>query len=126
MPDIKKFTIKKYEGGGVVEGPAHEQGGVAAVDQTGQQIAEVEGNERIFSVEDTQQIEQMALAIGQLPAAEADKAARELGYSIVEMVGRQDVAQAQQEQEIASSAPQGQQAPQENFEEVDPALAGLT
>jgi hypothetical protein len=122
------MKIKNYAEGGVVEGPPHEQGGVAAVDPSGQQIAEVEGNERIFSVEDTQQIEQMALAIGQLPAAEADVAARELGYSIVDMVKGQDVAQAQQEQEIASSAPQGQQVPQEQpyQEEIDPALAGLT
>lgn len=117
MPEIKKFTIKKYDNGGVVKGPSHTQGGVPAVDQNGQQVAEIEGNERIFSVEDTQEIEQMALAIIELPATEADSAAKQLGYRIVDMVGKQDVAQAQQEQVIES---------QPNFEEIDPALNSLT
>jgi len=115
------MRIKSYAPGGVVQGPSHAQGGVPAVDPSGEQIAEVEGNERIFSQEDTQEMEQMALAIKDLPASEADRAARELGYRVVTMIDGQDVAQAGQEQAIAQ-----EQAPQENFEQVDPALAGLT
>ena len=126
------MKIKSYAPGGKVAGPSHAQGGVPAMDPTGQQIAEIEGNERIFSREDTQEIEQMGLAIIELPAAEADKAAMSLGYRIVEMVGQQDRAQAEQEaatqtQEANLPPPsQGQQAPiGENMEQVDPALAGL-
>ena len=108
------MKIKNYAQGGVVEGPSHAQGGVPAVDQSGQQIAEVEGNERIFSVEDTQKIEEMAMAIQELPTQEADRAAMELGYSIVSMVGQQDVAQAEQEVAVAEN----QQTTPEPYEET--------
>ena len=129
------MKIKSYAPGGKVQGQSHAQGGVPAVDPSGQQIAEIEGNERIFSVEDTQEIEEMALAINELPAQESDRAAMQLGYRIATMVGEQDTAQAQQEvddatgaQQQASAQAQAQaaQPPQENFEQVDPALAGLT
>lgn len=133
------MKIKSYASGGVVQGPPHEQGGVPAIDQSGQQIAEVEGNERIFSVEDTQELEQMATSISQLPAQDADVAARELGYRVVDMIVGQDAAQAQQDAALAPASAQQQQPPppaqgqpvpegapsQENFEQVDPALAGL-
>lgn len=111
------MKIKSYAPGGVVKGPSHEEGGVPVV-ADGQQIAEVEGEERIFSIEDTQEIEQMAIAIGELPASEADNAAKQLGYRVVDMIGKQD---ATPPQESVSSPSQGQ----ENMEEVDPALAGL-
>lgn len=98
----------KYAEGGMVEGPPHEQGGVAAVDGSGEQIAEVEGGERIFSTEDTQQMEQVAMQIMELqqsnPTA-ADQLARELGFMVVEMIMKQE--QNQQMQEAGMGAEQG-------------------
>jgi len=64
---------KNYQGGGLVSGEGampHSQGGVPTVDETGQQIAEVEGGERIFSVEDTAQIEQMVQEYSQTNSPE--------------------------------------------------------
>lgn len=123
------MKIKSYAPGGKVQGRSHAQGGVPAVDQSGQQVAEIEGNERIFSVEDTAEIESLGLAIMELPAGEADKAAMGLGYRVVDMLGQQDRAQAEQDAAVnaeqANLPPASQGQPQENFEQVDPAIAGL-
>lgn len=87
--------------GGMVEGPPHEQGGVAAVqEQTGEPIAEVEGGERIFSIEDTQMMEQSAAQIAQLAEqdpAGADEAAKQLGYAVVKMIMKQEQSQSQEQ-----------------------------
>jgi hypothetical protein len=76
-----------------VQGPPHSQGGVEAVDQTGEPVAEIEGEERIFSVEDTKAIEQEARNILQLADQDqfmADEAAKQLGYKVTEMIVRQE------------------------------------
>lgn len=101
---IKKLPSKRtptYAEGGMIEGPPHDQGGVPAVDeQTGQQVAEVEGGERIFSTEDTQQMEQIATQIMELqqsnPSA-AEQLAKELGFMVVEMIMKQEQNQQMQE-----------------------------
>lgn len=109
------MRIKSYAPGGKVDGPSHEQDGVPTIDQSGQQVAEIEGDERIFSVEDTEEIEGMVVAIIDSHAEVANKLATDLGYRVVDMVQKQE--------EINPSSPtQGQP----NFEEIDPALAGLT
>lgn len=93
------FKIKGYQTGGKVEGPTHENGGVAAM-QNGQQVAEVEGGERIFSTQDTAQIENMAVKIEKLKeqnTEEADRMALTLGYEIVSMLKGQESSQKQQE-----------------------------
>ena len=82
-----------YQEGGEVQGPPHSQGGVKAIDQTGEAVAEVEGGERIFSVEDTKAIEQEARNILQLADQDqfmADEAAKQLGYKVTEMIVRQE------------------------------------
>lgn len=100
---IKKLprrNVPKYTDGGTVSGPSHEQGGVPAVDeQTGEQVAEVEGGERIFSTEDTQAMEQVAMQVMELqqtnPTA-ADQLAKELGFMVVEMIMKQEQNQQMQ------------------------------
>ena len=95
---VKKYSnggyIKKMQPGGLVQGPSHEEGGVGVVDETSQPIAEVEGGERIFSVEDTQAMEQAAVTILQTaqqnPAA-ADEMAKELGYMVAGMLVKQEM-----------------------------------
>jgi hypothetical protein len=93
---VKKLPsrLPKRETGGMIEGPPHEQGGVPVVDQnTGEPMVEAEGGERIFSVEDTQQMEEIGRQIIELqqnnPTA-ADQLAKELGYMVVEMIVRQE------------------------------------
>ena len=90
----KKGGMIEYAEGGVVEGPSHEQGGVPAVDeQTGEQVAEIEGGERIFSTEDTAQLEQAAQQVLQLAdqdQLQADEAAKQLGYRVTEMILKQE------------------------------------
>lgn len=95
--------VRSYQTGGMVEGPSHEEGGVPTVDQTGAPIAEVEGGERIFSVEDTQQIEQMAAQIAEMQAtdpASADRMATELGYMVVQMLFQQEQNTAMEQQDM--------------------------
>jgi hypothetical protein len=92
----KKYAVGgkiNYQEGGEVQGPPHSQGGVEAVDQTGEAVAEIEGEERIFSVEDSKAIEQEARNILQLADQDqfmADEAAKQLGYKVTEMIVRQE------------------------------------
>lgn len=81
--------------GGVPQGPSHDQGGMPIIDPaTGEKKAEIEGGERIFSVEDTQQMEQMAQAIMQAGDPEQQQqAAMQLGMFVVEAISRQEQAQ---------------------------------
>ena len=95
--------VKKMQPGGTVEGPPHEQGGVPAVGPDGAPVAEVEGGERIFSVEDTQMLEQAAMQIvqaAQQNPQQADEMAKQLGYAVVQMI-------VKQEQVNPSGPPQG-------------------
>lgn len=106
---------RRYQTGGMVQGPPHEQGGVVTVDPSGQPIAEVEGGERIFSVEDTQQMEQVAMQIMELqqtnPTA-ADQLAKELGYMVVEMIMRQEQNTQVEEAVMMDAANQFGNAPE--------------
>lgn len=96
-----KKQVRKYAEGGVIEGPSHEEGGVPAVDaQSGAEVAEVEGGERIFSTQDTQAMEQVAgqiMEIQEKSPQKADQLAKELGYMIVEMMMKQEQNQALQD-----------------------------
>lgn len=88
-------AIQKLQPGGMVQGPPHEMGGVPAVNEQQEPIAEVEGGERVFSVEDTQQLEQAAMQImqtAQQDPASADQMAMQLGYTVVEMLLKQEMA----------------------------------
>ena len=80
------ISVELYEDGGMIDGPDHEQGGVAAVNPEGEQVAEVEGGERIFSQKDTREIE--TLVTGALSAENDDRdmIAQKLGYRIIDMV----------------------------------------
>ena len=75
---------------GVVQGPTHEQGGVEARDKQGNVRATVEGGERLFSVEDTQEIEKFVSLIGKSEEDNANQLAMELGYKVVKMVNSQE------------------------------------
>lgn len=87
--------------GGTAQGPSHEQGGIEAQTPEGKPVAEIEGGERLFSQEDTQQIEQACQQITQLqqenPKA-ADQLAKELGYAVCEMVIKQEQQQQSEDQ----------------------------
>lgn len=95
MDKIKQMysNVPSMAKGGKVYGASHQEGGVPAVDEdTGEQVAEVEGGERIFSREDTQQIEQMAYNILQAQSEEeASQMAMELGFLVAQMVAEQDM-----------------------------------
>lgn len=80
-PVRTKFNMNN---GGKFQGPSHEQNGILAVDPIGRPVAEVEGGERLFSVEDSQELESMIkgpMTIG--------KAAR-LGKRVKQMIELQD------------------------------------
>lgn len=98
-----KFDVNSFATGGVPSGPSHDEGGMSVVDNTtGEEKAEIEGGERIFSVEDTQAIEDMAMNILKLQQqgdeAQATELATQLGLSVVAMIGEQEQAQMEQEQ----------------------------
>lgn len=100
-------------GEGKVEGPSHEEGGVPAVDaQTGEQVAEIEGEERIFSREDTAMMEEAAMQIIQSVQGgdqeAADDMAKRLGYAVVEMIAAQE---QNAEAQAGSAAPAPEASP---------------
>lgn len=93
--------------GGMVEGPSHEEGGVEVQDEdSGEPIAEVEGGERIFSIEDTQMMEETAAQIVEMMNAgqrqEAEDLAMRLGFAVVNMLAAQMESQAAQEEQLVA------------------------
>lgn len=80
--------------GGKAIGPSHNEGGIETIDQEGTSVAEIEGDERIFSVDDTNEIEAMAeeisIALDNDNQELADQTAMVLGHRIVEMVAKQE------------------------------------
>ncbi len=96
----KKRPFQIGAAGMKVQGPSHEQGGVEARTKDGEPVAEIEGGERIFSVEDTRFMEGEARRILGLmtknPQA-ANEAARVLGFKVVEMLVQQEKSQREQE-----------------------------
>jgi hypothetical protein len=99
-------TRKQYLGdGGVAKGPAHEEGGINA-EKSGKPVAEIEGQERVFSKEDTEYMEQEAEKIqtytqsGDIPGA--DKCAQEFGYRVAQMITKQDMNEAKNEVETSA------------------------
>lgn len=86
-----KFKLAK---GGKVEGPSHSEGGIEAIDQNGNSVAEIEGGERLFSVDDTEEIETRVSEISRALAEDdqdlANQLATSLGHKVVEMVARQE------------------------------------
>lgn len=104
-----KVPAKNMAQGGEVEGPTHEQGGVPVQDnQTGEEVAEVEGQgigidggERVFSNEDTEAMEQAAEQIIQMMESgqqqQAEDMAMRLGFAVVDMIAQQERNQEGQE-----------------------------
>ena len=80
--------------GGKAIGPSHNEGGIDAVDKSGDPVAEIEGGERVFSIEHTTEIEEKAAEISAFVEAEdndtADELAIVLGYRVVEMIAEQE------------------------------------
>lgn len=105
--------MQRLQDGGMAEGPSHEEGGIEVQQEdTGEPVAEIEGGERIFSVEDTEMIEQAAMAIIQSVQSGDEEQAKDmamrLGFSIVQMIAAQEQSQEQQEQEMGEQmGPQG-------------------
>lgn len=100
--------------GAKVQGPPHTDGGVQVQDQQGQPVAEVEGDERVFSKEDTQQIEQACQQITKLQQQNpkvADKLAQELGYAVCEMIIKQEQNQKSEESGFGQDQGEQQAAP---------------
>ena len=80
--------------GGTIAGPSHNEGGIKTVDKSGEEIAEIEGGERVFSIEHTEEIEAKANEISRFLEKEDDDTANELatvlGYRVVEMIAEQE------------------------------------
>lgn len=96
----KRFPFQVGDSGLKVQGPSHEDGGVKAVTQQGEEVAEIEGGERVFSVEDTKYMENEArriLSLLRTNSQAANEAARALGFKVVEMLVEQEKNQRQQE-----------------------------
>jgi hypothetical protein len=90
---IKPRAPKRYQDGGMVEGPSHEEGGIEAYASDGTPVAEIEGGERIFSVQDTAEIEAAVSEINSLSESDpeaADQMAMKLGYRVAEMIVKQE------------------------------------
>lgn len=82
-----------------VQGPSHAAGGIEAQVQ-GKPVAEIEGDERIFSKEDTAYMEREArriITLTQSSPQQASRAAQALGFKIVEMLINQEKNQREQE-----------------------------
>lgn len=91
--------VRAAEGMKVV-GPSHEEGGIEAQTPDGRPVAEIEGDERIFSKEDTAYMEREArriVTLMQQNSNQANEAARALGFRIVEMIIDQEKNQREQE-----------------------------
>ena len=93
------FRIKKrVQKGGKVQGPSHKEGGVPVVTAQGSPATEpesgapyeIEGGERVFSVEDTTEIERMVRVLNKAKGQGADKVAAKLGHFVHQAVNRQD------------------------------------
>lgn len=83
-----------------VQGPSHEDGGIEARTPQGKPVAEIEGDERIFSREDTAYMERETRKILDYMQSDTNKAnecARALGFKVVEMLVSQEKNQRQQE-----------------------------
>lgn len=115
--DIEEELAKKelqFAKGGKVYGPSHQEGGVPAIDvNTGEQVAEVEGGERIFSREDTQAMEEMVMQIvNSQNEQQANQLAMELGYMVVQMIlnqiERQNMEMSKENTEMNSLAMENQ------------------
>jgi hypothetical protein len=110
MPSRQEGGALPAVGEGKVQGPSHEEGGVPAVDtQTGEMVAEIEGEERIFSTEDTSIMEEAAIEIIKATQAgdqeAADDMAKRLGYAVVEMIAAQEQNAEAQEAQGGAAAP---------------------
>jgi hypothetical protein len=84
----RKRTFGFLNDGGKLVGPSHEQNGILAVDPIGRPVAEVEGGERLFSVEDSAEIEKLARGLKNSP-----KKAALLGRRVSQMIKTQDKLQ---------------------------------
>jgi len=88
--------------GGKAEGPSHEDGGIPVVQEgSDEPAAEIEGGERVFSVEDTQALEEASMHIIDLQQKGDEESANDmamrLGYAVVNMIAEQERNQAEQE-----------------------------
>lgn len=98
----------RMQEGGLAEGPSHEEGGIEVQQQdSGEPVAEIEGGERIFSIEDTQMLEQAAVSIIQSMQSGDEEAAKDmamrLGFAVVQMISAQEQNQEQQAEEMQES-----------------------
>lgn len=111
--------------GGVTEGPSHEEGGVdvyqegAAPPEQGAAgpVAEIEGGERVFSIEDTEAMEAAAEQIIQMMESgqqqQAEDMAMRLGFAVVDMIAMQERSQEGQEAAMMEQMNQFGNTPQE-------------
>jgi hypothetical protein len=102
---------QKLAEGGMTEGPSHEGGGVdvyqqgASPEEGAAPVAEIEGGERVFSVEDTEAMEAAAEQIIQMmeqgQQQQAEDMAMRLGFAVVDMIAQQERNQEGQEAQMA-------------------------
>ena len=83
--------VVRYPNGAKIEGNTHEQNGVK-INNGEQPEVEIEGGERLFSVEDTLIIEKLSAGING-ESEDSDELALQLGHEVSKMVAAQDQRQ---------------------------------
>ena len=123
---MANFKIKRAVGG-KVEGPSHESCGVPVVSkglpatepQTGAQY-EIEGGERVFSIDDTSEMERIAGMIAKASPQKKDELYNHLGKRVTEMIAAQDGSEETLKQEgLDLGAAAGNVADVEPIEYID-------
>ncbi len=102
LPSHQDGGAMPMQEGGMAQGPSHAQGGIEVQQEdTGEPVAEIEGGERIFSVEDTQMLEEAAMQIQEAmdggDQQQAEDLAMRLGFAVVQMIAAQEQNQQAQE-----------------------------
>lgn len=90
---VPNTSVAMRAKGGVISGPSHEEGGVQVFSK-GKHVAEVEGGERLFSVEDTNEIDRLVAEMAKRPSK---KKAAMLGKKVTSMVKKQEAADKQRQ-----------------------------
>ena len=88
---MKKIT--RYPDGGKIDGDTHAQNGVDVINNADDSETQLEGGERVFSVEDTADIDRLSANISSSEGEDSNELAMQLGYKVSKMVAAQDQRQ---------------------------------
>lgn len=111
---------QKLAEGGMAQGPSHEDGGIDVYQEgagsEAEPVAQIEGGERVFSIEDNEAIEQACAQIIQLTESgqqqQAEDMAMRLGFAVCDMISQQERNQEGQEAAMSKQVNQFENAPE--------------